>query len=83
MTDQRLLAVGSEPGQCGFYRNVAGSPLRNGDINDPVTLVIPGQINGNTESGMKNGALGGIRTHDLSLRRAALYPAELQAPVYV
>ena len=25
------------------------------------------------------GALGGIRTHDLSLRRAALYPAELQA----
>ena len=26
-----------------------------------------------------NGALGGIRTHDLSLRRAALYPAELQA----
>ena len=27
----------------------------------------------------KNGALGGIRTHDLSLRRAALYPAELQA----
>ena len=26
-----------------------------------------------------SGALGGIRTHDLSLRRAALYPAELQA----
>ena len=27
----------------------------------------------------RNGALGGIRTHGLSLRRAALYPAELQA----
>ena len=26
-----------------------------------------------------NGALGGIRTHGLSLRRAALYPTELQA----
>jgi hypothetical protein len=26
-----------------------------------------------------NGALGGARTHDLSLRRAALYPTELQA----
>ena len=29
--------------------------------------------------GKKDGALDGIRTHDLSLRRAALYPAELQA----
>ncbi len=27
------------------------------------------------------GALGGSRTHDLSLRRAALYPTELQAPL--
>ena len=27
------------------------------------------------------GALGGIRTHDLSLRRAALYPTELQARI--
>ena len=31
----------------------------------------------------ESGALGGIRTHDLSLRRAALYPAELRAPTYV
>ena len=30
--------------------------------------------------GEVGGALGGIRTHGLSLRRAALYPAELQAP---
>jgi hypothetical protein len=28
----------------------------------------------------ESGALGGARTHDLSLRRAALYPTELQAP---
>ena len=28
-----------------------------------------------------SGTPGGIRTHDLSLRRAALYPAELQAPI--
>ena len=33
------------------------------------------------EGAKNNGALGGIRTHDLSLRRAALYPAELQARV--
>ena len=31
-------------------------------------------------SGEVGGALGGIRTHGLSLRRAALYPSELQAP---
>ena len=29
--------------------------------------------------GEVGGALGGIRTHGLSLRRAALYPSELQA----
>src|SRR5712691_1832661 len=28
----------------------------------------------------KNGAPGEIRTHDLCLRRAALYPAELRVP---
>ena len=27
---------------------------------------------------IKNGAFGGIRTHDLYLRKIALYPAELQ-----
>tara|TARA_B100000029_G_scaffold506512_1_gene589397 strand:- start:2485 stop:2601 length:117 start_codon:yes stop_codon:yes gene_type:complete len=31
---------------------------------------------------MTSGALGGIRTHDLSFRKAALYPAELQAHNY-
>ena len=30
--------------------------------------------------GRGNHARGGIRTHDLCLRRAALYPAELLAP---
>lgn len=30
-------------------------------------------------AGGANGALGGIRTHDLQLRRLTLYPAELQA----
>ena len=30
-----------------------------------------------------NGALGGTRTHGLSLRRAALYPTELQAQFYL
>lgn len=38
----------------------------------------PGEIPW-TLSVPRSGALGGIRTHDLSLRRAALYPAELQA----
>ena len=33
---------------------------------------------GNTEI-IGSGTLGGARTHDLSLRRAALYPSELQA----
>ena len=37
------------------------------------------QLRINTPVFMPNGALGGIRTHGLSLRRAALYPAELQA----
>ena len=31
--------------------------------------------------GQQNGAPGGIRTHDLWLRRPTLYPAELQAPI--
>ena len=36
---------------------------------------------GDQDKIVENGALGGARTHDLSLRRAALYPSELQAPV--
>ena len=34
------------------------------------------------EKGKKNGTPGGIRTHDLLLRRQTLYPAELRVHAY-
>ena len=44
----------------------------------PIDTLIP-DFTDNGKHFFQNGALGEIRTHDLCLRRATLYPAELQA----
>ena len=52
-------------------------------MNIPATVeprgVLGGFLSRLQRKQIRNGALGGTRTHGLSLRRAALYPTELQA----
>ena len=63
------------------YRGIQSTKQRSsiGLRERPTERQTPSACGGFQSAKQNNGALGGIRTHDLSLRRAALYPAELQA----
>ena len=68
------------PGSAGEKFDFSGSARRLLVVEDADVQGLPPFAKRRRRAGRKNGAPGGTRTHDLMLRRHALYPTELRAP---